>query len=211
MSVKSYDDLFRVDAEHGTTHPRILRWRELHAQGYSFSLTIHRKWNGLAFSPPKLFVTLRKHEADPGILEEMLWEDELNQGLVDLGVRASDPANEALRYALAFRSAFDAVALRHDQDYLRSVLIELLRDEVFATHPAVKDTLDQIRTYQPHRGRGYDQALASVEAILRAKAHELETRLRYERDIAVAILAHALAQYLSEIFHLAARRAALGR
>ena len=207
MAVKSPDDLFRIDLNHGPMHPRLRRWQQLKSVGYRFDLTIHRKWDGLTFSPARMFVTFRQHDGEPGTLEEVLWEEELNQGLVELGVQASDPANEVTRYALAFRSALDPVSMRHGQDYLRSVLVEFLRaNDVFASHPDLKDKLDQVHPAQAYRGSGYEQALAAVESIIRAKAHELKLKLGYQEEVALDVLCRALAQYLDEIFHISARR-----
>ncbi len=205
MAVKSYDELFG-STNQGPLHPRLRRWQQLKASGYRFDLTIHRKWDGLTFSPARLFVTLRQHEGEPGILDEVLWEDELNQGLVDLGVRASDPKNEVVRYALAFKSALDPVSSRHNQDYLRSVLVEFLRGGVFARHPDLQAMLAQAHPAQAYRGSGYEQALAAVESIILAKAQELKLKLGYQEDVAFDILCRALAQYVDEIFHVSARQ-----
>jgi len=158
MTVKSYDDLFG-STHHDPQHPRLRRWQQLKASGYLFDLRIHRKWDGLTFSPARLFVTLRQRDGDPGILEEVLWEDELNQGLVELGVQASDPANEVVRYAIAFKSALDPVSSRHNQDYLRSVLVELLRGGVFTGHPDLQAMLAMVHPAQAYRGSDYQQAL----------------------------------------------------
>jgi hypothetical protein len=205
MAVKSYDDLFRTDTNQGLLHPRLRRWQQFTSSGYRLSLTIDREWDGLTFSPAKLHVSI-KHDGDPGTDDVVLWEDELNQGLVDLGVRGSDSASEVLRYALAFKSALAVVSSRHGQDHLRSALVEFLRDDVFASHPHLKDMLAQVHPAQAHRGNGYEQALATVESIIRVKAHELNHKLGYQEDVAFDILCRALAQYLDEIFHVSARR-----
>jgi hypothetical protein len=206
MPVKSLDDLFTTGSERGPVHPRLRRWQALKSAGYAFDLTLHRKWDGLTFSPARMFVTFKTNADDPGIQDEALWEDELNEGLVELGVRASDLPNEIVRYALAFKSAFEPVSLRHGQDYLRSVLVEILRESFLASHPKLKIALDQIYANKAYQGRDYDQATAAVEGIIVAKAHELKVKLGYEEVVAVDILGSALAQYLDEIFHISARR-----
>ncbi|TKD03950.1 hypothetical protein [Polyangium fumosum] len=206
MAVKSRADLFRTN-ESEPKHPRLRRWKKLRESGYHLDLEIHREWDGLTFSPAKMFVTLRKHEEDPGILEELLWEDALNQGLVELGIPASTPEGEVMRYALAFKTALEPVSLRHNEDFLRSVLVEFLRaGDVFPSHPELMKMLDQVHPAQAYRGASYDQALEAVESIINAKAEELESKLRYPQEKAFDILCRALAQYLDEIFHVTARR-----
>lgn len=209
MTLKSLDDLFQDAAGVEPAHPRVRRWRELKAAGYDLELEVYRRWDGLTFTPARLFVTARKG-ADPGDLEDVLWEEELNQGLVELGVRAKDAANEVERYALAFRSAFDVVARRHGQDWLRYVVVEFLNDSALSSTPELRATLEQVKSLRPARGHARDGAAQAIEAAVRTKAHELTTKLGYDQTAAVEILGKALARYVEEIFHLKARRAWFG-
>jgi hypothetical protein len=205
MTLRSIDDLFSTESGRKSTHPRVVRWQRLRADGRMLRLQVHRKWDGLTFAPARLFVTAQESDTDPGLLDEVLWEDELNQGLVELGVRAEDPKQEITRYALAFRSAFDPIKLRHGQDFIRAVTVEYLRESILGEQPTLKGVLDQIHTNKTSQGKSHEQAVDAIENIVKTKAHELKTKLKYGQDEAVTILSGALAQYLDEIFHLRTR------
>ena len=209
MTGKSNDDLFGGSDE--PVHPRLRRWRQLKEQCPLAELEVRRKWDGLTYSPARMFVTFRRTPNDPGQLDEVLWEDELNQGLVDLGVKAISADNEATRYCLALKSALEPVSLRHGQDFVRIVLVLDLRGRALGANPALANVLRQVRVNSPYRGPDYDQASEAVAGILRSKASELTGKLKYPRAEAEDVLAAALALYIDEIFHLRARSLWFGR
>lgn len=209
MTAKSArKDLFRVDGP--MVHPRLRRWQKMCSSGYLLDLEVYRKWDGLTFSPAKIFVTVKQVSTDPGVIEELLWDDEINQGLVNLGVKARDRDNEVIRYTLALKSAFEPVSLRHGQDWLKSLLVEFLREHDVASDlievSQLGTVLKAIRIDRTYRGAARTQALEAIEAIVQAKAVELTARLKYSRKVAINVLARALAQYLDEIFHISTRQ-----
>lgn len=202
MTIKTLDDLFGSNGEDKTAHPRLRRWRKIHAEGrYEFKLEIHRDWDGLTYEPARMFVTLTAAGVDSPP-EEMLWDDGLNQGLVELGVRASDKDTEVVRYALALRDAFEVIYVRSGLDYFRDALVEHLQGHPLSDDPTLKNALDKIHAYKTYPSRSSEQVREAVEGVVISKARELADKLRYTREESVEILARALAQYLSEIYHL---------
>ena len=123
MTTRTLNDLFEPESTDAQLHPRLRRWQKLVADGFCFTLEIYRKWDGLTYAPTRMFVHIRKGDGDPGTLDEILWEEELNQGLIRLGVAAVDINQESMRYALSFRYAFGAVSSRHGQDFFLPLLV----------------------------------------------------------------------------------------
>lgn len=201
-------NLFQVDGP--VVHPRLRRWQQMRSSGYSLELEVYRKWDGLTYSPAKMFVTAKRDPGDPGAIEELLWDDELNQGLVQLGVQACDEENEIVRYSLGLKSAFELVSLRHGQDWMKGLLVEFLRKYEIVSDltktPKLAEVLSAIRVTGTYRGAARDYALETIEAIIKTKALELTIQLNYTPQSAKNILANALAQYLDEIFHITARQ-----
>jgi len=210
MRHKSNDDLFGPLGK-GPVHPRLRRWAQLAEKHRVVEVEVHRKWDGLTYSPARMFVWFRETRGVGGELDEVLWEDELNQGLIELGAPAVDLENEATRYALALRSALEPVSLRHGQDYARLVLVLDLRNREIGEMPPLADVLKRVHFHRPQPGGDYDQASDAIAAILRGKAQELQAKLEYPRSDAERVLTSALAIYLEEIFHLRSREIWFGK
>ena len=124
-------------------------------------------------------------------------------------MKAKDVDTEIVRYALSIRSALEPLSMRFGQDFVRSVLVTNLAASDVAAHPELSAVLQKVHVYETNDGPARQQIGEDVDALLQKKASEL-VQLGYAEDQAFDILARALAQYLSEIFHLKAREHLFG-
>ena len=65
----------------------------------------------------------QEKEQEPRHVE---WDDGVNAGLVDLGIKAINLQQEAERFALGIRAALRKVERRYGDGYLSAVLVDLL-------------------------------------------------------------------------------------
>lgn len=117
------------------------------------------------------------------------WDDDLNDGLIHLGIRAETPENEKDRFALALRASFRRPERRFGDGYFNSVLVEFVLDTDFHTHPEVVRVLEHIPHLQPHKGNGYFDCREMLEYGIRKRGMELTTALMYAVSEAGDILA----------------------
>lgn len=152
-----------------------------------------------------MFVTF--YRADGDIFrgpDEAEWELELDDWLVKEHVRARDEANEKLRFSLRLKAAMRPIAARFGDGYFNSVLVHLLREGPFASHPALAETLGSIHEYEAGGGSRRDcEELFDHELGVAAQAL---MSLYADRAVAEDILAGAIAQYLDDRFHVTERR-----
>lgn len=195
------DELFDSVLE----HPRVVRWKALLSCDYPFAdLRIDRRWNGLVFSPVRMIVVFRASHKGPVVCDDLLWEDDLNDALVEMGARAKNHATEVVRYVLSLGAAFYSASMKSNRlpSHQRSVLVDTLRNGVLAEHAELRSMLDKIAATPQSRDWTYDQTVTLVDDVIRAKARELAGKLGYDRATAVDILSRSLAQYLGETFRV---------
>lgn len=137
---------------------------------------------------------------DPAIL----WDSRLDRWLLDHKIRAADVTNEAERFGFGLRGQFEPIERRCGSGYFNAVLVSYLRCSGFADQPTVRKKLAAIHSYAPSAGQTTDDCVARIKAVLAANARTLEA-LGYARDIAVEILANAIAYYLDERFNIHTR------
>lgn len=186
------------------THPRLRRWQTLLGRpGVKGSVEVHRPLGALGFEPATLYVTFTGRETD--VQESESWNDELNIGLVAMGVAARTPEDEARRYALALAGAFESIEADVGEGFFSAVLVEQLRGGPFAGRLA--PILDEIHTPPASRdSRRLAECDDQIRRVISSHARELTTLLDHGQPEAERILADALEQYLDDRFHITSRR-----
>ena len=188
-------------------HPRLRAWGSYrkHPEVDHVELEIRRNREGLTFLPTRMFVTF--YRADGDIFrgpDEAEWELELDDWLVKERVRATDHANEKLRFSLRLKAAMRPIAARFGDGYFNSVLVYLLRKGPFAHHSGLAETLGSIHEYEAAGGSKFD-CEELIDHELSVAAQKL-MGLYADRTVAEDILAGAIAQYLDDRFHVTERR-----
>jgi hypothetical protein len=140
----------------------------------------------------------------------VVWDDDLNAGLIHLGVRAVDPVQEAERFALGLRGPLRRAEREFGNGFLNAVLVDLLTDSDLSRHPQIADVLGHAYALQPNReGKAaarYNLCREMIADAISGRARELIGPLGYPREEAKQILVNALARYLDERFSVSCRR-----
>jgi hypothetical protein len=202
------DDFFRQQTE--SLHPLLRNWKARLAEpGTSATLEVCRPETEFGSPQPEMNLQFTRH----GNLlppETVPWDDDLNTGLIQLGVRAITPEQEAERFALGLRAAMRKAEREFGDGYFNAVLVELLKDSDLTSHAEIADVLKHAYANRPHReGGAFDRYTICRELIADAiggRAHELTGPLHYSQEEAKRILVSALARYLDERFSVSSRR-----
>lgn len=203
------DDLFEI--QKGTLiHPRLRSWQDRLAAPDAFAqVEVSRPLSALGQLPAEMHVQFRENgKLLP--LESLPWDDDLNAGLIGLGVRASSPEQEAERFGLGLQAALRPTEQKFGDGYFNAVLLDLVKDSDLTQHAPIADVLQH--TYggcASREGRALDRYTLCREKIADAisgRAQELTGPLGYSREEAKRILVLALARYLDDRFSVSSRR-----
>jgi hypothetical protein len=143
-------------------------------------------------------------------LETVPWDDDLNGGLIQLGVRAVSQEQEGERFALGLRAAMRKPEREFGDGYFNGVLTEFLNDSELTKDREIAEILKHAHAVRPFKGGNssdrYDLCRQMVADALRGRARELTGPLRYTQEEAKRILVAALARYLDDRFSVSYRR-----
>ncbi len=195
------DDILNKPTEAGLSHPRLRNWAErIKQSGENPTLEVFRPTAPLGFAEPEMNLLFRENgKLLP--LETLPWDDELNAGLVELKVRAVNPANEAERFALGLRAALRKAEREFGDGYFNGVLHELVTESDLTRDPEIHEIIKYAHATSPHRGsRSYDNCREMIAIGIAGRKAELERSLGYEPTEARKILVNALARYLDDRF-----------
>jgi hypothetical protein len=176
--------------------PQVQRWRALIADGATLTL---RLWCDEEDSFAYLDVS-----DGAAIHDRVDWELALDDGLVQLGVRAADWKIEAERFELRLFHGFDALPTASSLGFFRTVLVDELRR---IASPNVAEVLAEIQRPAPSKDTiAYIYCRDEIRAVIARRASELATDLSYSQAEAEPVLDRALALYLNERFFAGKRR-----
>jgi hypothetical protein len=202
------DDFFTKPIQY--LHPRLRNWKASLAEvGTSATLEVYRPETEIGQSQPEMNLQFAK-DGNLLPLETVPWDDDLNAGLVQLGVRAVTEAQEAERFALGLRAALRKAEREFGDGYFNAVLVELLNDSDLVKNADIAEVLKHAYANRPHReGGAFDRYTICRELIADAisgRARELTGPLNYSDEQAKRILVSAIAHYLDERFSVTSRR-----
>lgn len=204
------DDFFEEQTE--PLHPRLRSWKDrLGQSGTSAALEVDFSHTGFGQYRPEMHL----HFARNGTAltdETLMWDDELNSGLIHQmpdAVRAVNEAQEAERFALGLRAAFRRPEIEFGDGYFNSVILDLIGDGELKDHPTIAGVLPYVHALPANRERNdYRLCREMIEGAITGRALELTGPLGYSRVAAKNILVSALARYLDLRFSVASRRQA---
>jgi hypothetical protein len=200
------DELFAAPSD-TPSHPLLRDWkRRLSDSRASAQLTVYRPTTALGLSQTEIHLQFDE-DGQTKPLECFAWDDDLNAGLIQLGVRAADLVNEAERFALGLRGNLKKAERDFGDGYLNAVLLEFIRESDLAGYPEIDDVLKHAYSGEPdHALRGYALCREMVNDAFVGRAHELREQLGYDEATAKRILVDAIARYLDERFSVSNRR-----
>lgn len=186
------------------THPRIKVWMNRMQHANRTEVELYRSREGLVRGTPRLFVTFYGNGEEPINVDEVNWELELDQWLIQKGIRAVSIENEKERWSLHITNAFRSIVNRYGEGYFSSVLVTLLKAGPFSTNPEVSDMLKYIHENNPSPDSRKD-CEDMIEAQFFKLAEEVK-KLYSEPQQAEDVLSGALSRYLDERYNISDRR-----
>jgi hypothetical protein len=201
------DDILSKSRADVPLHPRLSNWADrIRQSNQKPKLEVFRPVATFGSSAPEMVL----HFCDNGVapaIETLAWDDELNEGLIKLGVRSSDPANEAKRFALGLRAALRKVERQFGDGYFNAVLYELVTESGLTRHAAIADVIKHAYALQaPRDSRNYNDCREAIAFGIAGRMNDLEDSLAYPPEDARSILTDALSEYLDERFSVSSRR-----
>jgi hypothetical protein len=134
------------------------------------------------------------------------WDDGVNAGLVELGIRAINLQQEGERFALGIRAALRKVERRYGDGYLNAVLVDLLDESDLCKNGEIADVRKYVHTNSPEHSPGYQACRELIANEIGGRAVELRDKLKYKPEEIKAVMTKALATYLDERFSVSGRR-----
>jgi hypothetical protein len=171
--------------------------------GDRIEVELYRPNGGMSRTDLVLHRWEQENEQDPLQVE---WDDGVNAGLVDLGIRAIDLHQEGERFALAIRAALRKVERRYGDGYLNAVLVELLDESDLCKNGEIAEVRKCVQINSPEHGRSYQACRELIANEIGGRAVELRDKLEYKPDEIKAVMTKALAIYLDERFSVSSRR-----
>lgn len=202
-------DAYFNDDQDWAGHPKLRFWtnERNRPEVAEARFELDRPRHGLAFRPAKITMHFYDRAGHEVRCDSEDWDDDLNAGLVRLGIQAVSPENEQERFALALRTAFRRPVYRLGEGYFNSVLITHLQSSPFTGHSAIAEVLGQVIVSPPEMpSTAYRDCSEMIDLAIKGRARELLNDLHYPRDQAEEVLAGALAHYLDERFSVTNRR-----
>jgi len=198
------DDLFNRPAE--SLHPRVRDWKARLEDGRSATLEVFRPETEIGQAPVEMNLAFTK-DGRPLPLETVAWEDELNSGLIRLGVRAISPEQESERFALGLRAAMRTAEREFGDGYFNAVLVDFIKDSDLTRYEEIAEVLKHSTALSaPRESKRYGPCREMIADAISGRAQELTGPLRYSQDQAKQILVSALARYLDQRFSVSSRR-----
>lgn len=201
------EDFFRRPEELGK-HPLLPLVASRLRKGEKVYFEVYRPQEAFGLQTGKVYLHFRHgdEEVDVDVRQDD-WDDDLNEGLIRLGVRSIDADAERNRFVLGLREAFRKPEKRFGDGYFNAVLVKFVRDrEELRDHPEVADVLRHIHGAKPHEGNNYPYCVEMIQDAIQGRAVELNESLGYPIHDAWNLLAGALAGYLAERFSVTGRR-----
>jgi hypothetical protein len=204
------DDFFRAPPD-ALLHPRLREWKQRFAKpGVKPELKLYTPATLLGISQTELTLQLTGN-GEPHLVETVAWDDDLNAGLIDLGVRCACREDEVERFALGLRAAMRKALREFGDGYFNSVLVEFLAESDLKDHPEIADVLKDVSVNPPDRetsqgAAGNKLCREMIADAITGRAYELKQKLSYSEEDAKKILVGALAKYVDERFAVSRRR-----
>lgn len=189
-------------------HPRVADIARGIESGKSYLVEVYRPREMVGLVKTKIYIHC---QADANGQQERAiehdWDEQLNAGLIRLGVRAIDPDNEALRFALGLRDALVSVEREFGNGYYNAVLLDLIKESDLDRYPEIAEVLKH--TYHDGTERSaarYHRCRDAIAFGISGRARELVHSLKYTEEEAKGILPKAIAMYIDNRFSVSSRR-----
>jgi hypothetical protein len=181
---------------------------ERRSRGEEVIFELDRPRESIGFRPAKIRIRFRSNGREIESKED-IWDDDLNEVLLDAKVRSANFGSEKERFSLGIRTALRRVEKRFGDGFFNAVLVRWVVESDFRDHPEVAKVAEALTRFpenQAHESSYYVECRERIEAAIRGRGIELVDKLGYGIPEAWDILAGALARYLDERFSVTNRR-----
>jgi hypothetical protein len=195
-----------LDAPGETVLPPLVRYcKNRKEAGDRIEVELYRpdSSNGLSLTDLVIHRWEQEKEQDSRTVE---WDDGVNAGLVNFGIKAINLQQEAERFALGIRAALRKVERRYGDGYLSAVLVDLLDESDLCKGGEIADVRKYVHIKSPERNRRYHDCRDLIANEIGGRAVELRDKLKYKPEEIKAVMTKALAIYLDERFSVSSRR-----
>lgn len=207
----SVSDYFKKPTPAWKTHPQVRYWQRIRNEPTvrDIHMELYRPKEGLVFRPADIYVHVTRADGQVDPPQKLDWEDVVNEGLLNLRVKAVDEDNEAQRFSLWLQSMFIPVEGHFGETFFSPVLREAIAEGPFGSGPNVSAMLKRIASAKTSRETAWEQCREMIDNVLAGRWDELTSadKLAYSEDAASRILETALALFLDERFHISDRDA----
>jgi hypothetical protein len=203
--MSNLNDVLDKPPEVAPAHPRLRYWATLINQGATAVVEVFRSSTTLGAGQSEMELLFTKKDNTP-LMESFPFDDVFNAGLIELHVRAVDPANESERFALGLRAALRKAERDFGDGYFNSVLFEFVTESDLTLYPDIAEIMKHAYALKPNHGKGYNDCRDMIADAVGGRKFELEKSLGYDSAEAKEILVNALAKYLDERFSVSGRR-----
>ncbi|MDP3277973.1 MAG: hypothetical protein Q8Q09_22500 [Deltaproteobacteria bacterium] len=208
--VNKYFDTRPKPLEHRSIRLWQSKRREIQAD--YLLVEIEREREAFGFSPAQINLLFYSEDKKVIHKESAPWERALDDWLLGNGrpIRARTAKNEMLRIALRLRDSLEPVIDRVGDGYFNGLFIKAIADGPLGHRPAIKRLLDSIHTSALYDAGNLSEDLLDIDNRLTSIAHDLLSKLQYERAKAEEIFEGAVGLYLDERFQVTERRRMFG-
>jgi hypothetical protein len=169
--MSNIDDFFAGPS--GPSDPRLRDWKRRIEAGASANLELYHPAASFGLSPTKMVV----HFADYGKsqpIEEVDWDEQLNEGLIQLHIRAVGHEQESERFAMGLRDGLRSVEREFGNGYFNAVLLDLVVKSHLNDYPEIAEVLKFTYHDKTDRSsRSYQRCREAIALGISARAKEL--------------------------------------
>ena len=147
------DELFQTRSD-TPPHPRLRTWKnQLSLPGVKATLELDRPTPVLGLAQTDMVLHFTKNgQSQPD--EIVVWDDDLNAGLVKFGVLSINRDQEAERFALALAGALRKAEREFGDGFVSTVLVDFIADSDLTRYPELAEVLKHaIAPALDHEGR----------------------------------------------------------
>jgi hypothetical protein len=195
-----------LDAPGETALPTLVQYyKSRKAAGDRIEVELYRPDAAGGLSRTELVIRRweQENEQEPRQVE---WDDGVNAGLVDLGIRATDLQQEGERVALGIRAALRKIERKYGDGYVNAVLVDLIDESDLSKRGEIADVRKHVHTNRPERTRSYSECRGLIANEISGRAVELRDKLKYTPEQIKEVMTKALAIFLDERFSVSSRR-----
>jgi hypothetical protein len=186
--------------------PLVKFYRDRIAAGDQVQVELYQPDSGPGLSRTDLVIH-RRTGGEQHAPQQIAWDDEVNAGLIDLHVRATDLANEAARFTLVLRAAMKKIERKYGDGYFNTVLVNLIDESDLARSGEIAEVRPYVHVSETNRGReSYGECRDAIAREIGVRATQLREKLGYAPEELKAIMTRALATYLDGRFSVSNRR-----